>query len=48
MTSAVEHDVYREEILTIMGVIGDISVNLARLLAIVEGTDGEEEEGADD
>jgi hypothetical protein len=39
--------IYREEVLTIMGVIGDINVNLARLLRIAEDDDGEEEANDD-
>jgi hypothetical protein len=36
--------VYREEALTIMGVIGDIRWELRRIRHTLEGDDGEEEE----
>ena len=40
--------VYREEVLTIMGVLGDIRAELQRLNIQLGGDDGEEEEEDDD
>ena len=39
--------VYREEVLTIMGVLGDIRMELERIKRTLEGDDGEEEEEED-
>ena len=39
--------VYREEVLTIMGVLGDIRMELERINRTLEGDDGEEEEEED-
>jgi hypothetical protein len=36
--------VYREEVLTIMGVLGDIRLELERIYHTLEGDNGEEEE----
>jgi hypothetical protein len=39
-----EQGIYRGEVLTIMGVLADIDVNVKRILAYIEGDDDEEEE----
>jgi hypothetical protein len=40
----VEPVVYREEVLTIMGVLGDIRLELQEIHDLLLGADGEEEE----
>jgi len=42
--SRVEPVVYREEVLTIMGVLGDIRLELERIYRRLGGDNGEEEE----
>lgn len=44
---AEEPVIYRREVLTIMWLIGDLTFAVQRLLAIVEGIDGEEEADED-
>ena len=39
--------VYREEVLTIMGVLGDIRAELQKINILLGGDDGEEEEEDD-
>lgn len=39
--------VYREEVLTIMGVLGDIRLELEQINRTLGGDNGEEEEGED-
>ncbi len=39
--------VYREEVLTVMGVIGDIRDELRQIKLLLQEDDGEEEEEAD-
>ena len=43
-SSRMEPVVYREEVLTIMGVLGDIRLELERINRTLGGDDGEEEE----
>ena len=43
-SSRVEPVVYREEVLTIMGVLGDIRLELERIYHTLGGDNGEEEE----
>jgi hypothetical protein len=43
----VEPVVYREEVLTIMGVLGDIRLELERIYDALGGGNGEEEEEED-
>jgi hypothetical protein len=43
----VEPVVYREEVLTIMGVLGDIRSELQRIAALLGDDDAEEEEEED-
>jgi hypothetical protein len=43
----VEPVVYREEVLTIMGVLGDIRAELQKINVQLGGNDGEEETEAD-
>ena len=38
---------YRQEVLTIMGLIGDLTFAVQRLLQLIEGDDGEEEADED-
>ncbi len=46
-SSPVEPVVYREEVLTIMGVLGDIRLELERIYSALGGDNGEEEEEED-
>ena len=46
-SSCVEPVVYREEVLTIMGVLGDIRLELERINRALGGDNGEEEEEED-
>ena len=46
-SSRVEPVVYREEVLTIMGVLGDICLELERINRTLGGDNGEEEEEED-
>ncbi len=43
-SSRVEPVVYREEVLTIMGVLGDIRLEVERIYCTLGGDNGEEEE----
>jgi hypothetical protein len=43
-SSRLEPVVYREEVLTIMGVLGDIRLELERIYRRLGGDNGEEEE----
>ncbi len=45
---AQEPVIYRQEVLTIMGLIGDLTFAVQRLLQLAEGEDGEEEEADED
>jgi hypothetical protein len=40
--------IYRQEVLTIMGLIGDLTFAAQRLVQLIEGEDGEEEETDED
>ena len=46
-SSHMEPVVYREEVLTIMGVLGDIRLELERINRTLGGDNGEEEEEED-
>ena len=46
-SSRLEPVVYREEVLTIMAVLGDIRLELERINRTLGGDNGEEEEGED-
>ena len=39
-----EQGIYREEVLLMLGVLSDIDVHVRRILAYIQGDDGEEEE----
>jgi hypothetical protein len=43
-----EVGIYRGEVLTIMGAIADIDVNVRQILAYMEGDDGDDEEEEED
>ena len=38
-----EQGIYRGEVMTMMGALADIRVDVSRILAYIEGDDGEEE-----
>jgi hypothetical protein len=38
-----EQGIYRGEVITMMGALADINVKVTRILAYIEGDDGEEE-----
>jgi hypothetical protein len=44
---AEEPVIYRQEVLTIMGLIGDLTFAVQRMVRLIEGEDGEEEEDED-
>jgi hypothetical protein len=39
--------IYRQEVLTTMGLIGDLTFAVQRMLQLIEDEDGEEEENED-
>jgi hypothetical protein len=39
--------IYRQEVLTIMGLIGDLTFAVVRLVRMIEGDDGQEEADED-
>ena len=42
-----EQVIYRNEVLTIMGLIGDLTFAVLRLVQMIEGNDGQEEADED-